>query len=192
MHHLIRRVADKGLLSSQLITLANDLFELRNQVVHGTGVTISITEAESYSQAAANVIDALTLAESSNYLAISYEEDVLRALRGMIGDRIEVIKDNSGPDFKVTLKNGKSVVIETKFLRRHRFSVARASETLEHVRNSIGNDSAVLIVTNTELAPNIEEFNERHSTESPRAEVIQWANQMDDNDLFRALARSAR
>ncbi len=189
---LIKRVADQGFLSSQLIALANDLFELRNQVVHGAGPVISRAEAESYQKAAKNVIDALKLAESPTYRSMKYEERVFRALRRLVGDQIEPVGGNSGPDFRLTVGDGKSVVIETKYRTRRSFDVMDAGAVLEYVRNQVGHDAGVLIVTNAALSSSVKEFNGRHSVESPSAEVIQWNGDEDNDYLLRAVARTAR
>lgn len=189
---LIKGVADQGLLSTQLISLANDLFELRNQVVHGAGAAITRAEAESYQRAAGSVIDALALAESSNYRAMKYEESVFRALRSLLGDQIEPVGGSNTPDFRASLDGGRSVVIETKYRTRSLFGVRDAATALEQVRKTVGDEVGVLIVTNSALSPAVKEFNRKHSVESPSVEVIQWKGNDDNDYLLRAVARTAR
>ncbi|MGW3124539.1 hypothetical protein ACWDBW_46865 [Streptomyces sp. NPDC001107] len=190
---LINRVADQGFLSSPLVALVNDLFELRNQVVHGTGPVITRPEAESYQNAARNVIDALKLAESPIYRSMKYEERLFRSLRRLVGGGIEPVGGNSGPaDFRITLGDGKSVLIETKYRTRRPFDGKDAGAYLEYVRNQVGSDAGVLIVTNAALSPSARQFNERHSVESPSAEVIQWQGDEDNDYLLRAISRTAR
>jgi hypothetical protein len=189
---LINRVADQGFLSSPLVALVNDLFELRNQVVHGAGPVITKAEAESYQNAARNVIDTLKLAESPTYRSMKYEERLFRSLRRLVGDGIEPVGGHSGPDFRLTLGDGKSVAIETKYRTKGPFFGRDAGAVLEYVRNQVGSDAGVLIVTNAALSSSAREFNERYSVESPSAEVIQWKNDEDNEYLLRAVARTAR
>jgi hypothetical protein len=195
--YLIKTVANQGLLSSQLIALVNDLFELRNQVVHGAGIVITVADAESYQKAATNVIDALELAESPGYRAMKYEERVFRALRALVsGDSIErpFGSGAAGHDFLVTLGGGKVVAIETKHRVRQPVRAREANEIFENVREKVrlkvGKDVPVLIITNAALTPDIEELNRERSGQVPSAEVIQWNGNQDNDYLLRALGRA--
>ncbi|MDV7217903.1 hypothetical protein [Streptomyces prunicolor] len=194
--YLIKTVANQGLLSSQLIALVNDLFELRNQVVHGAGLMIAKADAESYQKAAANVIDALELAESPGYRAMAYEERVFRALRTLVGVSIERPFNNrtAGHDFLVTLGGGKIVAIETKYRVRQPLRAGDADEIFGNVRKQVrlkvGRDVPVLLITNAVLKPDIEKLNRERSGDVPSAEVIQWNGHEDNDYLLRALGRA--
>ncbi|BBC94991.1 hypothetical protein SRO_3815 [Streptomyces rochei] len=191
---LINGVASQGLLSSQLMALVHDLFELRNQVVHGGGV-ITAAEAESYQTAASRVIEALKLAESPIYRSMSYEDRVYRALRAVVGASVERTGSSAaGHDFRVTLNGGKVVVIETKHRTRRAIGASEADGIVRNAREGarleLKKDAPVLIVTNKAFGSDVVEFNLVHSVETPSAEVIQWNGYEDDDYLFRALARA--
>ncbi|MFF1285248.1 hypothetical protein ACFVY4_31580 [Streptomyces sp. NPDC058299] len=190
---LINRVANQGLLSSQLMALVHDLFELRNQVVHG-GSVITPAEAESYQTAASRVIEALQLAESPIYRSMNYEDRVYRALRALVGSSVERGGGGAGHDFRVTLNGGKVVVIETKYRTRRAISASEADGIVriarEGARRALKKDAPVLVITNKAFRPDVVEFNTVHSVETPSAEVIQWNGREEDDYLFRALARA--
>ncbi|WP_159038129.1 hypothetical protein [Streptomyces sp. WM6386] len=196
--HLIDAVANQRLLSSQVISLVNDLFELRNQVVHGAGVVITAAEAESYQKAATNVIDALALTESPGYRAVKYEERVYWALHSLAGDSIDSIErpfgGNAGWDSLVTLASGKIVAIETTYRIRQPLRAREAEQRIDRVREKVrlkvGGDVPVLIITNSALKPDVEELNRVRSGAAPSAEVIQWNGREDDDYLLRALGRA--
>ncbi len=194
--YLINTLANQGLLSSQLIALVNDLFELRNQVVHGAGVVITAEDAESYQKAAKNVIDALELTESPAYRAMKYEEKVYWALHALTSiDAIErPFGGDAGYDALVTLAGGKNVAIETTYRMRQplrgREAEQRIDRVREKVRLKVGRDVPVLIITNSALKPDVEELNRVRSGEVPSAEVIQWNGQEDNDYLLRALGRA--
>ncbi|WP_335982722.1 hypothetical protein [Streptomyces sp. CA2R106] len=181
-------VERQGFVPPAVIRSAHDLRELRNRVVHGGDLLLTVDGARSYVRSARQVVDTIALSRSPEVMARSYEAAVNSALWKISSEVVAHFRDYP-PDFSAIDHGGRLALIETKYRTRGKFTASDVERVVSQVR-SRSIFGGLLVVTNIPLAQSAREFNSRENNDSDRpVEVIQWVGPQDDALLARALGR---
>lgn len=194
---LIGAAAQQRLLSRDLMADAQQLYEIRSQIAHADEPIMTQEGALSYLSTARKVVDALTLASTSQSQALRFEGAIENLLESS-GFLVERVLVDSGYDFRVRRpESGSSMALNLKFYGSGRPYIMQYFEHERKKLESLPVDvNSLLVVTNSPVTnavqaalsqPSLEGID---SSSGPRSlDVVQWRGPEDDNSVVAAARR---
>ncbi|MER6114659.1 hypothetical protein [Streptomyces sp. NPDC001743] len=181
-----RQASAHGLLSRELGRSVEDLHQLRNRVVHEGDITLTASGAKSYVTAAQRIVDALSLASSPALQAQQYEREAIHALNKAGLHMTRGLIDHAGADVYGRTLSGQTIAAEILFRKNQPLSMRDIEKIKESLKDRV---TSVLVVTNTPLSREVQQFNATGRESRPGMEVVQWRDDEDNDLLVRAVAR---
>ncbi|MGW0166307.1 PIN domain-containing protein [Streptomyces sp. NPDC003343] len=196
---LIKLLAQRGLVSRDLVRSVEELNDLRNRLVHLEEVQLTPAGARSFVSAARDIIDALTLAARPESQALRFEQAIVDLIRSA---GFDVVSGDGAAlrGYRVAYRSKADtfVAVQIKRYSSGSFTAEILEQQKRHLATLPASVTSMLVVTDVPLDEPVQAFNSAVNGKDPSVsgerymEVVQWRDSDDDHFVVRALMRAMR